>query len=118
MALLLVIDDDPFTLECFRALFPAAEVTVATADTAAGGLNLFSQRQPDVVMLDIRLPDQSGLEVFRRLHDINPKVPVILMTGHGTTETAIEAMRLGAYEYVVKPLNPEPLRQLIHGVLR
>ena len=113
MAHLLVIDDDPFTLGCFRALFPAAEVTVATAETAAAGLNLFSQKQPDVVMLDIRLPDQSGLEVFRRLHDINPKVPVILMTGHGTTKTAIEAMRLGAYEYIVKPLNPEPLRKLI-----
>jgi two-component system, NtrC family, nitrogen regulation response regulator GlnG len=115
MAFLLVIDDDPFTLECFRALFPAGEVTVATAETATAGLNLFSQKQPDVVMLDIRLPDQSGLEVFRRLHDINPKVPVIVMTGHGTTETAIEAMRLGAYEYVVKPLNPEPLRQLIQA---
>jgi DNA-binding NtrC family response regulator len=115
MALLLVIDDDPFTLECFRVLFAKTEATVATAQTAAEGLNLFTQNQPDVVIVDIRLPDQSGLEVFRRLHDQSPKVPVILMTGHGTTETAIEAMRLGAYDYIVKPLDTEPLRQLIQG---
>jgi two-component system nitrogen regulation response regulator GlnG len=115
MALLLVIDDDPLILECFRVLFAQAEATVATAKTAVEGLNLFTQKRPDVVLVDIRLPDQSGLEVFRRLHDVNPKVPVILMTGHGTTETAIEAMRLGAYDYVVKPLDLGPLRQLIQG---
>jgi DNA-binding NtrC family response regulator len=115
MALLLVIDDDPFTLDCFRVLFDKTEATVATAQTAAEGLNLFIQKGPDAVIVDIRLPDQSGLEVFRRLHDLNAKVPVILMTGHGSTETAIEAMRLGAYDYVIKPLDPEPLRQLIQG---
>jgi nitrogen regulation protein NR(I) len=115
MALLLAIDDDPYTLECFRVLFEKTEATVATAQTAAEGLNLFSQKRPDVVIVDLRLPDQSGLEVFRRLHDLNPKVPVILITGHGTTETAIEAIRLGAYDYIVKPLDPEPLRQLIQA---
>jgi DNA-binding NtrC family response regulator len=115
MALLLAIDDDPYTLECFRVLFEKTEATVATAQTAAEGLNLFSQKRPDVVIVDLRLPDQSGLEVFRRLHDLNLKVPVILMTGHGTTETAIEAIRLGAYDYIVKPLDPQPLRQLIQG---
>ena len=115
MALLLVIDDDPFILECFRALFVKSEVAVVTAETAAEGLSLFTKKRPDVIMLDIGLPDQSGLEVLRQLQDLNPKVPVILMTGRGTTETAIEAMRLGAYDYTVKPLNAEPLRQLIQG---
>jgi two-component system nitrogen regulation response regulator GlnG len=65
------------------------------------------------VVLDVRLPDLSGLEAFRRFHGIDAKVPIILMTGHGTAETAIEAMRLGAYEYVVKPLDPTSLRELI-----
>jgi two-component system nitrogen regulation response regulator GlnG len=115
MGRLLVIDDDPFILECFRVLFVKAEATVATAETAAEGLRLFTEDRPDVVMLDIRLPDQSGLDVFRQLHDLDPKVPVILMTGNGTTETAIEAMRLGAFDYMVKPLDPEPLRQLIQA---
>jgi DNA-binding NtrC family response regulator len=113
MPLLLVIDDDPLTLECFRILFSKAEATVATAMTAAEGLQLFTEKHPDVVIVDIRLPDESGLEVFHRLHDLNAKVPVILITGHGTAETTIEAMRLGAYDYVVKPLDPQPLQQMI-----
>jgi len=113
MPLLLVIDDDPLTLECFRVLFPTEEATVATATTAAKGLKLFTEQQPDVVIVDICLPDQSGLDVFRRLHDLNAKVPVILITGYGTAETAIEAMRLGAYDYVVKPVDPQSLQQMI-----
>jgi len=58
MALLLAIDDDPYTLECFRVLFEKTEATVATAQTAAEGLNLFTQKRPDVVIVDLRLPDQ------------------------------------------------------------
>jgi two-component system nitrogen regulation response regulator GlnG len=115
MGHLLVIDDDPFIRECFRVLFAKAEATVGTAETAAEGLRLFSEDRPDVVMLDIRLPDQSGLDIFRQLNDLDAKVPVIFMTGNGTAETAIEAMRRGAYDYIVKPLHPEPLRQLIQG---
>jgi two-component system nitrogen regulation response regulator GlnG len=113
MLLFLVIDDDPLTLDCFRILFSKAEAMVATAMTAAEGLKLFTEKRPDVVIVDIRLPDESGLEVFRRLHDLNAKVPVILITGHGTAETAIEAMRLGAYDYVIKPLDPQLLQQMI-----
>ena len=113
MPLLLAIDDDPLTLECFQLLFRKNEVTTITAATAAEGLKLFTAKHPDVVIVDIRLPDRTGLEVFRRLHESNARIPVILMTGHGTAETAIEAMRLGAYDYVVKPLDPGPLRQLL-----
>jgi two-component system nitrogen regulation response regulator GlnG len=113
MPLLLVIDDDPLTLECFRNLFPKSEATVAMATTAAEGLALFAEKLPDAVIVDLRLSDQSGLDVFRRLHDLNATVPVIFITSHGTAETAIEAMRLGAYDYVVKPLDPQPLQQTI-----
>ena len=113
MALLLVIDDDPLTLDCFRVLFGKAEATVVAVKTAAEGLRLFAEKRPDVVIVEVRLPDQSGLEVLRRLRDLNAKLPVILMTGHGTSEIAIDAMRLGSYDYVVKPLDPGPLRQLI-----
>jgi two-component system nitrogen regulation response regulator GlnG len=117
MALLLVIDDDPSTLECLRVLFEKTEATMTRAQTAAEGLNLFCRKQPDVVIVALRLPDQSGLEVLRRLHALNPKVPVILITDHGSTETAIEAIRLGAYDYLVKPTDPEPLRQLVQGAV-
>jgi DNA-binding NtrC family response regulator len=110
---LLIIDDEPLTLDCFRHLYPAGQVTVSTARTAAEGIKLFSEQRPDVLVLDIRLPDLSGLEVCQRCHDLDARVPIILITGYGTAGTAIEAMRLGAFEYVVKPLDPGPLRQLL-----
>ncbi len=111
---LLIIDDEPLTLDCFRHLYPKGQVNVFTARTAAEGEKLFTEQRPDVVVLDIRLPDLSGLEAFRRFHDLDPKIPIILITGFGTAETAIEAMRLGAFDYVVKPLDPAPLRGLIN----
>jgi DNA-binding NtrC family response regulator len=113
MPSLLVIDDEPLTRDCFGLLFPKGEVTVRTAGTAADGVALFRDDRPDVTVLDLRLPDASGLDAFRQLREIDPKVPVVLVTGYGTAETAIEAMRLGAFEYVLKPLDPAPLRDLI-----
>jgi two-component system nitrogen regulation response regulator GlnG len=113
MPTLLVVDDDYLTLDSFRFLFPVDTVQVLTAQSAGDGLRLFTEQRPDVVILDVRLPDISGLEAYQRFHDIDARVPIILITGYGTAETAIEAMRLGAYEYVVKPLDPVPLREII-----
>ena len=110
MPTLLVIDDERLILDCFRFLFSAEEAEVLTATTGAEGLELLARHNPDVVVIDVRLPDLSGLELFRKIHELDAQIPVILITGHGTAETAIEAMRLGAYEYVVKPLDPDPLR--------
>jgi two-component system nitrogen regulation response regulator GlnG len=110
---LLVIDDEPLILDCFRYLFPATEVQLTTAECAADGIRQFTECRPDVVMLDIGLPDMSGLDVLRRFQEIDAKVPVILITGQGTAATAIEAMRLGAFDYVVKPLDPDALCALL-----
>ncbi|MFZ5831848.1 MAG: response regulator, partial [Planctomycetota bacterium] len=113
MQKLLVVDDDPLTLECFRLLFPGDEVDVYTAMSASEGIQEFQSRDPDVVVLDVHLPDQSGLEAIRRFHQADARVPVILMTGYGKADTAIEAMRLGAHDYVVKPLETDSLRTVI-----
>jgi len=110
---LLVIDDEPLILDCFQYLFPKGQVTVLTARSGAEGIDQFARQRPDVVIVDVRLPDLSGLEVFRRLHEVDAKIPIVLITGYGTAETAIAAMRLGAYEYVVKPLDPNALRELL-----
>ena len=113
MSRLLIIDDDPLILDCFRYGFVEPEYTVVTATSGAEGVDLLSEYDPDVVLLDIRLPDMSGLAAFGKLHELDPKIPVILMTGHGTADTAIEAMRLGAYEYVLKPFDADALEDLI-----
>src|SRR4051812_3623339 len=113
MPTLLVVDDEPSILHFFRRAFPGPDVTLRTATSAAEGLEAVTRARPDVVILDITLPDASGLETFRRIHALDPKVPVIFITGHGTTATAIEAMRMGAYEYLLKPLELDQLTDLV-----
>jgi two-component system nitrogen regulation response regulator GlnG len=113
MPVLLVVDDEPSILYFFRQAFVEPEVRLLTASSAADGLEIVTRDRPDVVILDINLPDASGLDTFRRIHDIDPKIPVIFITGHGTMATAVEAMRLGAYEYLIKPLELDQLSDLV-----
>src|SRR5262249_52781530 len=114
---LLVIDDEPSILHAFRRAFRDPSLTLLTASTAAEGLDLLVRNRPDVALLDIHLPDQSGLDAFRRIKEIDARIPVVFITGHGTTETAIEAMKLGAYDYLLKPLDLVPLRELVTRAL-
>jgi two-component system nitrogen regulation response regulator GlnG len=113
MSRLLIIDDEPGVLYSFRRIFGSETVEVLTACTAAEGLEQLRTHHPDVVVLDLQLPDRSGLEVFREVQALDPKRPVIFVTAHGTTETAIEAMKAGAFDYLVKPVDLERLSQLL-----
>lgn len=113
MPTLLVVDDEPSILYFFRQAFTEPEVTLITAVSATEGIEAVKRNQPDVIILDINLPDASGLETFRRIQQIDPKIPVIFITGHGTMATAIEAMRLGAYEYLLKPLELDQFTDLV-----
>jgi two-component system nitrogen regulation response regulator GlnG len=74
---------------------------------------LFREQRPDVVLLDVHLPDASGLQTFEQLRQLDARIPILLITGHGTSDLAIEAMKRGAYEYLVKPLELPQLRQLV-----
>ncbi|HZY90348.1 MAG TPA: sigma-54 dependent transcriptional regulator, partial [Gemmataceae bacterium] len=112
MPTLLIIDDDRSIRTTFSHIF-GEEFTVQTAASAAEGLELLAQQQPDVVLLDINLPDQSGLDVFHHIYRFNARIPVIFITAHGTTQTAIEAMKLGAYDYFVKPVEVDKLKELV-----
>jgi two-component system nitrogen regulation response regulator GlnG len=113
MPTLLVIDDDTSILHAFRKAFRDPQLTVLTASTAAEGLEAVARDRPDVVILDLSLPDQHGMETLRHLHAIDARIPVIFITGHGTTDTAIEAMKLGAFDYLLKPLELPALRELV-----
>src|SRR4051794_9575044 len=113
MPKLLVVDDEPSILHFFRRAFPGPDVTLLTAASAAEGLAAVGRDRPDVVILDIDLAGVSGLDAFRRVHELDPKIPVVFITGHGTADTAIEAMRLGAYEYLLKPLELDHLTDLV-----
>ncbi len=113
MAILLVIDDEESVRYSFRRVFGAEGVSVLTAATGAEGLALFRDQNPDAILLDLQLPDRNGLEVFREIHARDPRRPVVFITAHGTTETAIEAMKGGAFDYLVKPVDLERLSQVV-----
>ncbi len=113
MQSLLVIDDEPSILRAFERAFTDDSTHVLTARTAAEGEQLFIQAKPYVVVIDLSLPDASGLDCFKRLRELDSRVPVIFITGHGTVESAIEATKLGAYDYLFKPLELDEMRELI-----
>lgn len=117
MPTLLVVDDEPSILHFFRRAFPPAEVNLVTAASAEEGFEQARSAEPDVIILDVDLAGQSGLELFRRIKELDSRVPVIFITGHGTTATAIEAMQLGAYEYLLKPLELDQLLDLVDRAL-
>ena len=112
MQTLLVIDDEPSVLYSLRKRLESPSLRVITAETAEAGLELARTGRPDAVILDVRLPDMSGLDCFDRLHQESPLLPVIIITAFSTTETAIEAMKRGAFEYLLKPVDFHLLRDV------
>ncbi|HEY1186998.1 MAG TPA: sigma-54 dependent transcriptional regulator [Gemmata sp.] len=113
MPTLLLIDDEPVIQHAFRKAFHPPEYETLTARTAADGLALLADRKPDAVVLDVHLPDADNLQAFDRIKSADARVPVILVTGHGTTDLAIEAMKRGAFDYLLKPLRYDQLRDLV-----
>jgi two-component system nitrogen regulation response regulator GlnG len=105
MQTLLVVDDEPIICHSFRRVFASADVEVLTAGTLAEGWRRVEDDRPDVIVLDLQLPDGSGLDLFERVRRADPRRPVIFITAHGTTEAAIEAMKNGAFDYLSKPLD-------------
>jgi DNA-binding NtrC family response regulator len=89
IARLLVVDDEPNVQYSLEKSLQSDWLQVVTASTARDGINLVRQQPPDAVILDVRLPDMSGLDAFNEIRQIDPRLPVIILTAYGTTETAI-----------------------------
>jgi DNA-binding NtrC family response regulator len=118
MAHLLLIDDDPvMTPGQLRQAFPTPPHRVEVAGTGAKGLQRAGAGAPDVILLDLRLPDQSGLEVYQQLRSIDARIPVIFITMAKGADAAIEAMKQGAYDYLFKPLDLHQLQQVVGEAL-
>lgn len=113
MPKLLVIDDEPNITFTIAETLGSKDLQVLTAGTAREGIELVRRQKPDVVLCDVRLPDMSGLDAFNQIHQIDPRIPVIIMTAFAKTDTAIEAMRRGAFEYFVKPVDFGALKQAL-----
>ena len=114
MTRLLLIDDDPtLVVEQVRHTFPAPAYQVDVAATGAAGLQHVRASPPDVVLLDLRLPDRSGLEVYEELRAVDARIPVVFITMAKTADAAIEAMKRGAFDYLYKPLDVGQLRRVV-----
>jgi len=113
MPLVLIIDDDRSVLHLVQRSLEKINIDVLSASSADEGLKLVQERHPDVVLLDILMPRMSGLEVFSRIHNLDRRLPVIFITADAGSETAIEAMQLGAYDYLAKPLELAKLNNLV-----
>ncbi len=113
MPKLLIIDDEPGILYSLKAALESDDTVVVTAPTAKLGMAAVAREKPDAVILDVRLPDMSGLDAFVHIREGDPHLPVVIITAHGNTDTAIEAMKRGAFEYLLKPVDLHQLDEVI-----
>ena len=118
MPTLLIVDDEASIHHAFLRAFRDQNIEICSANTSAEAEEMVTSRRPDAIVLDLHLPDATGLETFLRLRSIDQRIPIILITGHGTTDLAIEAIKLGAFEYLLKPLELPQIRELIHSAIR
>ncbi len=102
---LLIIDDEPKLLQSLKILFEGEGYDVALAESGETGEKLFRDNGFDLVLTDLMMPDVDGIEVLKRLGSVDQDVPVIMMTAYGTVETAVEAMKLGAVDFLLKPFT-------------
>jgi len=107
---ILIIDDDEAILDSCRQVFDKEGHTVKLARDGAEGLRLFKEEFFHLVFLDLKMPGMDGMEVLRRIREESAETPVVIITGFGTIESAVEAMREGAFHYMSKPFTPQELR--------
>jgi DNA-binding NtrC family response regulator len=115
---LLLVDDEADVQYSFGRIFDSSEIEVTTASSGESALEMIPKVRPDLVLMDVRMGGMNGLETLRRLRQADSKLPVIMMTAYGTTQTAIEAMKLGAYDYLLKPFDVPKLKEIVFNALK
>ena len=113
MSKLLLVDDEPNVLYSLELGLAGEGTEILTARTGKEAVAKARDAAPDLVILDVRLPDMSGLDVFDAVRAFDPRLPVVIITAHGTTETAIEAMKRGAFDYLLKPVDLHQLEEVV-----
>ncbi|RAU84378.1 sigma-54-dependent transcriptional regulator [Pontibacter arcticus] len=118
MPKILLIDDDPAFCLMLRSFLQRQNYLVETAHTANDGLRLLKSVQFDLILTDFRLPDKDGLELLSMIKVLSEDLPVILMTHYADVRTAVRAIKMGAFEYITKPINPDETLLVIQNALR
>jgi DNA-binding NtrC family response regulator len=115
---LLLVDDEERFLHSMEKVLTKKGYDVQTALSGEQGLSLLREKSIDVVVLDVRMPGLDGLETLRRITRYHPCVEVILLTGHGTVESAVEGLRCGAAEFLIKPISVPDLIEKVEAAFR
>ena len=115
---ILVIDDQELMRESLRETLSRAGYEVDSADSGSDGLTCFERTDYSAVITDLKMPDISGMNVLSRIQQTGAETPVILITGHGTIQTAVEAMKNGAYDYITKPFKADQIEVLVDKAVR
>ncbi len=115
---ILIIDDEPNLRRSLGLILQRAGYSVTTASNAAEAIQLLQAGAYDLTFLDIKLPDQNGIQLLPKLRELYADMPVLILTAHATLDTAIEAVRLGARDYLLKPIDPENILNRVGAILR
>lgn len=114
---ILVVDDEPSVGMIFHRILGDAGYEVISAANGAEGLRALKKEEPELVFLDLQMPGMDGIETLRRLRETHPDLIVIIMTAYQTVHSAVETMKLGALDYLIKPLDAERLKSVVHQAL-
>ncbi len=114
---ILIIDDEESVRKSLADVMRDEGYDVVTAASGRESIDLLSEIQPSLVLLDIAMPEMDGIETLRRIKDIRPEMPIIMVTGHGTIDTAVKTVKMGAYDFLVKPPQLDHLILVVqHGL--
>ena len=115
---LLIVDDEQSVRYSFKKLLNSPHYAIIEASNATEAIDSFRSGKPDLVILDIEMPGKDGIQVLKEMNDINPNIPVIIITAYGSGDRVIKAMKYGAYEYVEKPFDIPKLIFVIEEALK
>jgi len=116
-AQILVVDDDPVVRRsCERIL--GEDYDLRVADSGSEGLSLLAAEPFDLALVDLKLPDVCGMDILRQAPDRFPDLPIIIITGYSTIKSAVEAVKMGAFDYVAKPFTPDEIEATVEKALR
>ena len=115
---ILIVDDENIVRDSLTKWFTEDGFTVGTAESGAAALQLLQKRLWDIILLDIKMPGMDGMEVQQRIREIDPAAMIIFITAHASVDTAVQALKQGAFDYVTKPIDPDYLSHLISNALK
>ncbi|MBI1372970.1 MAG: response regulator [Phycisphaera sp.] len=118
MGKVLIVDDHPAILESIAAILDRARIDAVLADTGAAALDMIGRHRPDAVLCDLNMPHMDGLELLQHVRLYDPQLPVTMLTGHATVESAVGALRHGAFDYLLKPIESDTLVRVLRRALR